>query len=158
LLDFLIVMDQAFFFVEPDPAVFREDDVPEIEDLFHLKAAVDVRDDFLDKGRRILLGLVLGDGLFREKLVVDLDEIVRRGLSDGFIEAMNGLVFRNSCHGRSFWASLWNGHDALYPKGLGGEGQELVDELAVGAVVSELPPSRPESIRQIESSSGMGIV
>src|SRR5208282_1796218 len=94
-------MEQTFFFVEPDPAVLWEDDIPEVEDLFHLKAEVDMRDDFLDKGRQILFGLVLGGGLFREKFVVHLDEIVKIGFFNGLGEPINGLLPCNSCHDRS---------------------------------------------------------
>jgi hypothetical protein len=106
-LDFLIVMEQAFIIIiKPDTTLLRKDDVPEVEDLFHLKTVVDVRDDFLDKGRRIHLGLPLGGRLFREKLVVDLGEIVRLGLSDGLGELINGLLLRNRCHERPSYASF----------------------------------------------------
>src|SRR5437660_1736838 len=51
-LDLLVLLDHAGVIVEPDPPVLREDDVPEVEDLLHLKAGVDVRDYFLDQGNR----------------------------------------------------------------------------------------------------------
>src|SRR5438445_10201378 len=102
-------MQQAFIFIKPDPTVLRKDDVPEVEDLFHLKAVVDAREDFLDKGRRILLDLILCGGLFREKFVVDFDEIVRIGLFNGFSEPINGLPLRDCCHDRSSRVNLWDG-------------------------------------------------
>ena len=45
-LDLLGVMQKAFIFIKPDPAVLRKDDVPEVEDFLNLEAVLDVRDDF----------------------------------------------------------------------------------------------------------------
>jgi hypothetical protein len=91
-------MDHVVVFIEPRPAVGGENDVPEIDDLLDLKTRVDMRDNFLDEGRRIVLCSVLSGGMLREKFVVDLDEIISMGVSNGLPKPITGVPPGNCCH------------------------------------------------------------
>lgn len=134
----LAVMDQTVFVIEPDPALVWEDDKPKSSDLFHFQARVDVVHDFLHERRQVRVGFGHSCTLFREKLVVDLDEIVGRSDLDGVGQSIEGEWYTSTYRQAIVGFSDDKGNTSRFiedaasvRKTQGSDRQKRTDELAI---------------------------